>query len=92
MQPGLVQKRIRKAPKACPGSELRGRTWYLQLYHAGQRQRRLGRDLDRAAVVLALGHRERMKQNGQGDVVRHSALAGQVKDVAKAVFPRLQRP
>ena len=69
LQPSWVQKRIGTAESEsahCPGLELRGRTWYLQIYHAGERKIiKVGRDLDRqAAVHIAKAQREAVK-NGK---------------------------
>ena len=65
----LGSEENREGSGSLPGLGAESRTWYLQLYHSGQRQRiKLGEDLDRqAAVVLAFGHRERMKQTDKVD-------------------------
>ena len=63
---GTAESESAHCPAHCPGLELRGRTWYLQIYHAGERKIiKVGRDLDRVlAVHIAKAQREAVK-NGK---------------------------
>lgn len=67
LQPRWVQRKVSESkPSHCPGLRKVGKVWWLDIYQGHQRQRiRIGNMDSEAALQLALGRREAIKQNGK---------------------------
>jgi len=68
LNPAWVQERLEKSVETyCPGLYRRSRSWYLDIFLAGRRERvKIGRDLSRAAAAkLGLQYREAMQEKAR---------------------------